>query len=103
VIDSYKTLFPLPACPTGLRLYLDNFIDKFLSANHPTLRKLKFLIMTILSCQDNVTSQFPLHGLPEARLHIAIHGFALVKLQNRPMSTIWQALPARLQALFLLT
>jgi hypothetical protein len=63
-----------------LRLYLDNFIDKFLSANHPTLRKLKFLIMTILSCQDNVTSQFPLHGLPEARLHIAIHGFAFSKI-----------------------
>jgi hypothetical protein len=40
VINSYHDHVSIPLAPTGSRLYLDNLIDKSLSANHPTLRKL---------------------------------------------------------------
>jgi len=59
--------------------------------------------MTNPAYQYNVTSQFPLHGLPEARLHIAIHGFVFLKDTKPAHEHNLQALPTRLQALFLLT
>jgi hypothetical protein len=53
--------------------------------------------------QYDVTSLFPFHGLPETRLHIVIQRFCFFKDTKPAHEHNLQALPARLQALFLLT
>jgi hypothetical protein len=59
--------------------------------------------MTIPACQYNMTSQFPLHGLPETRLHIAIQRFCFFEDTKPAHEHNLQAWPAPLQALFLLS
>jgi hypothetical protein len=56
----------------------------------PARRKLLFFIMTIFVYPDTWIFICFLIGLPHGCLHMVIHGFVFLNLQNRLMSTIYK-------------